>query len=97
MSSLRRRNPFSAIRPQTRPSPQVQAAAAAGAEHRKTVAQRVSAGSRSSKRIQPRQGRQKPRVQGPLRNPVAPPGLETSRDAGPTADAVGYRLSVLRT
>jgi hypothetical protein len=70
---------------------------AAGAEHRQRVAQRVSAGFWSSERIQPRRGRKKAWARGSVRNSVAPPGLETSWDAVPTADAVGYLLSVLRT
>ena len=70
---------------------------AAGAEHRQRVAQRVSAGFWSSRRIQPRRGRQKAWARGSVRDSVAPPGLETSWDTVPTADAVGYLLSVLRT
>ena len=57
----------------------------------------MSAGFWSSERIQPRRGRQKAWARGSVRDSVAPPGLETSWDAVPTADAVGYLLSVLRT
>ena len=62
--------------------------AAAGAEHRQMVAQRVSDGFWSSKRIQPRTGGQKAWVRGSVWNSVAPPGLEALRDAVSTADAV---------